>query len=112
MIISIVTFKLLTPLSLEAARDRFQETAPKYQDIDGLIQKSYFLSEDREFAGGIYFWESREHAEQMFDDEWKKFAIEKYGVEPSLEYFYNPVTLDNTRKTIISSSSFFHSSVP
>lgn len=101
MIISIVTFKLPTPLSLDAARERFLETAPKYQDIEGLIRKSYFLSDDKAYAGGIYIWESRECAEKMFNDDWKKFAIDKYGVEPKLEYLYNPVTLDNILKKIV-----------
>lgn len=103
MIISIVSFKLPAPLTLEAAKNRFQETASKYLHIEGLIQKSYFLSEDGKYAGGIYFWENRACAEKMFNDEWKKFAIAKYGVEPSLEYLYNPVTLDNVKQTITSS---------
>ena len=37
----------------------------------------------------------REDAERLYDDAWKASIRERYGVEPSIEYFESPVIVDN-----------------
>lgn len=100
MIISIVTFNLAAPANLDEMTRVFQGTAPKYQGIQGLLRKNYWMSEDGKRAGGIYVWESRADADRVYTPEWKKFVEGKYGVPPVIEFFHAPVMVDNRAGTI------------
>ncbi len=46
MITAIVQFQLPAPVSLPEATRMFESTAPKYQNLPGLIRKYYLRSED------------------------------------------------------------------
>jgi hypothetical protein len=101
MITALVQFKLPQPLSREKAREIFSGTAPKYRKIQGLIRKYYVLSQDGGTAGGVYLWTSREDAERLYTEEWKKFILDKYGALPSVTYFESPVVVDNATGEIL-----------
>ncbi len=102
MITVIVEFKLPQSMTVDEARTTFLSTAPKYLAMPGLIRKHYFLSEDGAKAGGIYLWESRAHADQVYTEDWKTFVRGKYGTDPSMTYLACPVVVDNTTQQIIS----------
>ncbi|MFH1114022.1 MAG: YdhR family protein [Pseudomonadota bacterium] len=95
MITAFVQFSLPQPITRDKALEVFSSTAPRYRDVDGLVRKYYLLSQDGKTAGGVYLWNSREQAEQLYSEEWKKFIREKYGTEPSIAYFETPVVVDN-----------------
>lgn len=101
MITALVQFKLPEPLTLDQAQEIFSSTAPKYRDLQGLVRKYYILSEDGGTAGGVYLWDSREDAERLYTDDWRKFILEKYGSEPSIAYFTSPVIVDNLTREIL-----------
>jgi len=101
MITALVQIKLPQPLTTAEARAVFAETAPKYREVNGLIRKYYLLSEDGATAGGVYLWQSREAAEQLYTEDWKAFIMEKYGTPPSVTYFASPVIVDNLVGQII-----------
>lgn len=102
MITTITTFQLPKSITLEEARTIFLSTAPKYQDVAGLIRKVYIYSEDDNTVGGIYLWNSRADAEAMYTESWKAFVREKYGTDPSVTYLESPVVVDNVTHEIIS----------
>jgi hypothetical protein len=102
MITTITTFQLPKSITLEEARTIFLSTAPKYQDVAGLIRKVYIYSEDDNTVGGIYLWNSRAAAEAMYTESWKAFVREKYGTDPSVTYLESPVVVDNVTHEIIS----------
>ena len=95
MIVTIVTFNLAQPATLEEITKVFQGTAPKYQGMLGLLRKNYWMSEDGCRAGGIYVWASRADADRVCSSEWKRFVEGKYGSLPVIEYLYSPVMVDN-----------------
>ena len=101
MITTITTFQLPKTITLEEARTIFLSTAPKYQDVAGLIRKVYIYSEDDNTVGGIYHWNSRADAEAMYTESWKAFVREKYGTDPSVTYLESPVVVDNVTHEII-----------
>ncbi len=101
MITAIVQFKLPQPVSREQGKEIFSSTAPKYRDVPGLIRKYYLLSMDGQTAGGVYLWESRQQAEQLYTEEWQKFIQGKYGSRPSVTYYESPVIVDNLSGEII-----------
>lgn len=102
MIVVIATFQLPQPLTLDAARKIFQSTAPKYQGLAGLVRKHYVLSSDGRTAGGVYLWNSRADADALYTDSWRGYVKSKYGAEPSVVYFDNPVVVDNLSQQILS----------
>lgn len=99
-VIAIVSFKLPQQQTLDQAKATFQSTAPKYLGMAGLLRKNYFLSEDGMRAGGVYVWESRQAAEQVYTAEWKAFVKSKYGNEPQIEFVDTPVLVDNEQGRI------------
>tara|TARA_R110000772_G_scaffold263066_1_gene382601 strand:+ start:312 stop:626 length:315 start_codon:yes stop_codon:yes gene_type:complete len=101
VITALVQFKLPQPISREQARDIFSATAEKYRDIAGLLRKYYVLSQDGSTAGGVYLWQSQQHAEQLYTDAWQQFIFDKYGALPSVIYFDSPVIVDNVAGEII-----------
>lgn len=101
MIITVVQFKLPEPVTRDQAKDIFLGTAPKYREVEGLLRKNYIVSEDGTVAGGVYVWKSREYAQRLYDDQWRSFVTEKYGSEPSVQYFESPVLVDNIAGEII-----------
>lgn len=101
MITAIVNFQLPTPLTREAARALFLQSAPKYQALDDLLRKYYLLSADGRTAGGVYLWHSRAAAEAFYDTAWRDFIRSKYGCDPVVEYFETPVVIDNQSGEIL-----------
>jgi hypothetical protein len=95
MITTFVQFQLQSPISLAEASKRFEGTAPKYQNIPGLIRKHYVRSEDGRIVGGIYLWQTRAAAERMYSDEWRRTVEKVYGVTPTITWFDTPVVVDN-----------------
>ena len=96
MIVAIVSFKLSEPKGLEEMKKVFQSTAPKYLNLDGLLRKNYFLTEDGMRAGGIYVWQSKVRAQQFYSPEWQDFVAGKYGAPPEILYVNAPVMVDNS----------------
>lgn len=101
MITTLVQIKLLEPMSIDKAQEIFASTAPKYRQIQGLIRKYYLLSENGETAGGVYLWESRKAADQLYTADWKEFILQKYGTAPSVTFFNSPVIVDNLLGKIV-----------
>jgi len=79
----------------------FSGSAPKFREVQGLIRKYYLLSEDGRTAGGAYLWNSRDQAQQLYNEDWKRYIRDKYGAEPSVVYFETPIIVDNVIGEII-----------
>jgi hypothetical protein len=103
MITAITTFRLSKPMTRDEAREIFLSTAPKYQDVPGLVRKVYVVSEEGNAVGGVYLWKSRADAVAMYTESWRAFVREKYGTEPVVAYFDSPVVVDNLSHQILSS---------
>jgi hypothetical protein len=100
MITAIVQFQLPAPVSLDEATKMFESTAPKYQNLPGLIRKYYLRSEDGRTAGGVYLWESKAEAEKVYSGEWRERVAKLYGNAPQVTYFDTPVIVDNATGAI------------
>jgi hypothetical protein len=101
MIITLTTFHLPEPITLDEARTIFRTTAPKYREVPGLVSKHYVLSDGGRAAGGMYLWKTRADAEAMYTDAWREFVRGKYGTDPSVTYFECPLIVDNLAGRIV-----------
>ncbi len=95
MIIAIVNFKLPQPMNLAQATAAFDQTAPKYLGLRGLVRKHYFVTETGDRAGGIYLWKTKADAEACYSAEWRAMVTAKYGHPPEVVYVESPVIVDN-----------------
>ena len=97
MITAVVRFKLPQGTRLESAKALFEKSAPNYKGVPGLVRKYYLFGEDRT-GGGVYLWKSREAAERMYSDTWRKMIAERYGTAPEVTYYETPVIVDNVTR--------------
>jgi len=95
VIVTHVRFVLQKPMTLAEATALFERTAPKYKGREGLLRKTYLLSEDGLTAGAVYFWTDRAAAQRVYTDDWRKTVTEVYGVSPEISYYHAPVTVEN-----------------
>ena len=93
MITAIVNFPLPADVDLDQARTMFEQTAPRYAGMPGLVRKYYLFGNGK--GGGVYLWESREAAEAVYTPEWRQRIKSHYGAEPEISYFDSPVIVDN-----------------
>jgi len=101
MITALLQTRLPEPVTPEQALEMFRRTAPNYQNQQGLIRKYYLLSEDGHSVGGVYLWQSRADAEQVYTDEWREYVKNTFGDYPSLVYFETPLVVDNLSGELI-----------
>src|SRR5260370_25268997 len=92
MITAIVRFALPQGTSLDAAKAMFEKSAPNYKGAPGLVRKYYLYGQDR-IGGGVYLWESREAADRMYSDAWRKTIAERFGNAPEISYYETPLSL-------------------
>src|SRR3954465_15458616 len=95
MITAVVRFKLPADVTLAAATELFKGSAPKYQNLPGLVRKYYLYGEGT--GGGVYLWKSRADAEKVYTAEWRRMIADRYGAEPEITFFESPAIVDNER---------------
>ena len=100
MIIVVVTFKISNNLDASVLKEKFKETAPLYQNAEGLIRKNYIADMDTHHAGGVYCFDTMKNARKWFDDERIKWLTNRYS-KPNLQFFDNPVIVDNVTGEIV-----------
>lgn len=103
MITAIVRFPLPAEVDLAEAKSRFEQTAPRYTDVSGLLRKYYLFGNGS--GGGVYLWKTRAEAEAMYTPEWSARIAAIYGADPRVEYFETPVIVDNVSGEIETGSA-------
>ena len=99
MITATVRYKLPPHIDYAACRAHFQMIAPGFRDIPGLISKHFIWSESG-WAGGVYQWESIDHARSFYSGTWRDGIVERYGMEPQIEYFEVFAVTDNAHGSV------------
>jgi hypothetical protein len=94
MITAVVQFDLSKPVTAEEAARMFEQSAPKFKNVPGLVRKYFLRSEDGRKAGGVYLWENKAAAEKVYSGEWIERVRALYG-EPQIQWFDTPIIVDN-----------------
>lgn len=103
MIVTIIQFDLDENIDPVRARSLFADSTGKFVDMPGLDRKYYLLSEDAVSSTNVYLWESREHAENLFTEDWKDYIREKYGHRPTVKYYDCLFVVDNVTNEVVQS---------
>jgi len=102
MTTTITQFPLPPGVPADAWKKGFLEVAPLFKKPPGLIRKYFLLSEDRSTGGGVYLWDSLQHARDFSEGTLRRMIKEKFHVDPSITYFDTPVVVDNLSSEILS----------
>ncbi|MEI8403469.1 MAG: hypothetical protein WCG12_21910 [Alcaligenaceae bacterium] len=99
MITATVRYKLPSHIDYNACLAHFAKIAPGFQQASGLISKHFIWSESG-WAGGVYQWQTIEHARAFYSGPWLQGIVQRYGTEPQIDYFTVFAVTDNARGTV------------
>lgn len=97
MITAIVQFKVADDVGRDEVLNNMRNVAPRFENVPGLIRKSFLFDEERSTGGGVYTWETREAAEELYAEggAWREAIRNLYGVDPEITWFETPIIVDN-----------------
>jgi hypothetical protein len=99
MITAIVRYKLPVSIDHDDCLAHFAKIAPGFRSAKGLISK-HFIWGEHGIAGGVYQWESLEEAQAFYSGPWREGIVERYGMEPQIEYFNVFAVTNNAEGTV------------
>lgn len=99
MITAIVRYKLPPHIDYDACLAHFTKIAPGFREPKGLLSKHFIWSETGT-AGGVYQWQTLEDAKAFYGGPWWQGIIERYGMEPEIEFFTVFCLTDNERQSV------------
>lgn len=85
MITAIVRFTTPSGLDRKTCHAHFARIASRFRQVSGLIS-AHFVWSDAGYAGGVYQWKSRAHADAFYDGAWRQDVVDRYGHEPQIEF--------------------------
>ena len=95
MITAITRFPLPAGVTAEQIRAAFDEAAPKFRNVPGLVRKQFLRSKDCRTAGGVYLWNDEGAAHTFMSERVAPMIREKFHVEPTIEFYDSPVIVEN-----------------
>jgi hypothetical protein len=99
MITAIVRYKLPVSIDHDACLSHYTKIAPGFRSAKGLISK-HFIWGEHGIAGGVYQWETLEDAKAFYSGPWRTGIVERYGMEPEIEYFSVFAITNNAEGTV------------
>jgi hypothetical protein len=99
MITATVRYKLPPHIDYAACREHFHKIAPGFRQVKGLISKHFICSEGG-WAGGVYQWERLEDAKTFYSGPWVDEIVQRYGMQPQIDFYEVLAVTDNTRSTV------------
>jgi hypothetical protein len=95
-LITVITrFQLPAGVTAEQIRAAFEEAAPRFRNVPGLVRKQFLCSKDRRIAGGVYLWNDERAAHAFMNERVAPMIREKFHVDPVIEFFDSPVIVEN-----------------
>jgi hypothetical protein len=99
MITATVRYRLPPHIDYEDCRAHFHRIAPDFRHVKGLISKHFIWSESG-WAGGVYQWETLAAAKAFYGGPWLKGIVERYGMQPQIEFYEVFALTDNARGVV------------
>jgi len=96
-LITVVTrFQLPAGVTAEQIHAAFEEAAPKFRNVPGLVRKQFLHSkEDYRTVGGVYLWNDESAARAFMNERVVQMIRENFHVEPIIEFYDSPVIVEN-----------------
>ena len=95
-LITVVTrFQLPDGLPADQIRAAFEEVAPRFRNVPGLVRKQFLCSKDCRTAGGVYLWNDESAAQAFMNERVAPMIRENFHVDPTIEFYDSPVIVEN-----------------
>lgn len=95
-LITVVTrFQLPAGVTAAQIRAAFDEVAPRFRNVPGLVRKQFLRSKDCRTAGGVYLWNDEQAARAFMNERVAPMIREKFHVDPAIEFYDSPVIVEN-----------------
>ena len=95
-LITVVTrFQLPAGVTADQIRAAFEEAAPRFRNVPGLVRKQFLRSKDCRTAGGVYLWNDEYAARAFMNERVAPMIREKFHVDPAIEFYDSPVIVEN-----------------
>ena len=95
-LITVVTsFQLPAGVTADQLRAAFDEAAPKFRGVPGLVRKQFLHSKDGRTAGGVYLWNDERAARAFMSERVAPMIRQKFNVDPTIEFYDSPVIVEN-----------------
>ena len=95
-LITVVTrFQLPAGVAADQIRAAFEEVAPRFRKVPGLVRKQFLCSKDYRTAGGVYLWNDESAAQAFMNERVAPLIREKFHVDPAIEFYDSPVIVEN-----------------
>jgi hypothetical protein len=95
-LITVVTrFPLPAGVTAGQIRAAFEEAAPGFRNVPGLVRKQFLHSKDCRTAGGVYLWNDERAAREFMSARVAPMIREKFRVEATIEFYDSPVIVEN-----------------
>ena len=88
-------FQLPAGITPDHIRVAFEEAAPRFRKVPGLIRKQFLRSKDCRTAGGVYLWNDEAAARAFMNERVVPMIRERFRVEPIVEFYDSPVIVEN-----------------
>jgi heme-degrading monooxygenase HmoA len=95
MITVITRFALPAGVNADQIHAAFDEAAPRFRNVPGLVRKQFLRSKDCRTAGGVYLWNDESAARAFMNERVAPMIRAKYHVDPDIEYYDSPVIVEN-----------------
>jgi len=95
-LITVITrFQLPAGLTADQICAAFEQVAPKFRNVPGLMRKHFLHSKDCRTGGGIYLWNDERAARSFMNDHVAPSIRQHFHVDPTIEFYDSPVTVEN-----------------
>ena len=95
-LITVVTrFPLPVGVTADQIRAAFDEAAPRFRNVPGLVRKQFLHSMDLRTAGGVYLWNDERAARAFMNERVAPMIRQKFHVDPAIEFYESPVIVEN-----------------
>jgi heme-degrading monooxygenase HmoA len=95
MITVVTRFSLPADVTAEQISATFDQVAPRFRNVPGLVRKQFLRSKDCRTAGGVYLWNNEPAARAFMTERVGPMIREKFHVDPTIEFYDSPVIVEN-----------------
>ncbi len=90
---TVVLIRTPTGVGRERLLAEFQNAAPIYRAVPGLLRKHFLIGDNGAAFGGLYLWQDEASAAAWFNDAWHERVRKTYGQTATVDWFDTPILL-------------------
>ena len=95
LITVVIRYQLPAGVTNSQIHAAFDEAAPRFRNVPGLVRKQFLCSKDCRTAGGVYLWNDEPAARAFMNEHVAPMIRQNFRVDPTIEFYDSPVIVEN-----------------